>query len=173
MIDTEVLHAKVRAIGLFSSLTDPELRDLLLRCQIALYLKDKVIFREGALGDSLMVVLQGSVSLRCSPEPGVNVELATVEEGAVLGEMAIIDPAPRAATAVAATNAVLLMMAKDTLDHLISSEHPAAQKILRQVLVLLAARFRATEDRIGELFASRLEHRAPGPQAAWRLAPAE
>jgi CRP-like cAMP-binding protein len=173
MIDTEVLFSKASQIGLFASLTDQELRELLLECQIALFLKGKTIFREGALGDSLMVLLQGCISLRCSPEPGVSVELATLEEGAVLGEMAVIDPAPRAATAVAVTNAVLLIMAKDSLDRMISAEHPGASKVLRQVLLLLAGRFRAMEDRIGDLFTSRIGQQTSGAQAAWHLAPRE
>lgn len=173
LIDTEVLIEKVAGIGLFSSLTPQELREILLECQIALFVKDKIVFREGAMGDSLMVLLQGSVSLRCSPEPGVSVELATLEEGAVLGEMAVIDPAPRAATAVAATNTILLIMAKESLDRMISAEHPGASKVLRQVLLLLAARFRVMEDRIGDLFASRIGQETSGHLAAWQLAPGE
>ena len=173
MIDTEVLIAKASRIGLFSPLTERELRELLLECQIALFLKGKTIFREGAMGDSLMVLLQGSISLRSSSEPGVSVELATLEEGAVLGEMAVIDPAPRAATAVATADSILLIMAKDSLDRMISAEHPGASKVLRQILLLLAGLFRVMEDRIGDLFASRIGEQVRGAQAAWHLAPAE
>ena len=174
MIDTDRLFAKTREIPIFSPLTDEELQSLLLQCQIALYLKDKVIFRESALGDSMMVVLQGSVSLRCSPEQGVTVEVAQLGEGAILGEMAVIDPAPRAATAVATSNAVLLVMQKEVLDRLLTSDHPLASKVMRQVLLLLAARFRTMEDRIEQLFVSRIGERPAGsPAAAWAIAPME
>jgi CRP-like cAMP-binding protein len=120
------------------------------------------------------VVLQGELSLRCAAEDGVTVEVARLGGGAVLGEMAVIDPAPRAATVVASENSVLLIMQKDTLDQLIATDHPAAPKVLRQVLLLLAGRFRTMEDRIEELFESRLQDEQPGsPQAAWDLAPGE
>ncbi len=174
MIETEEIFERARSLPLFASLSEAELQAVLLQCQIALYLERKIIFREGALGDSMMVVLQGEISLRCAAEDGVTVEVATLGQGAVLGEMAVIDPAPRAATAVAASNAVLLIMQKDTLDQLIDTDHPAAPKVLRQVLLLLAGRFRTMEDRIEELFDARLETLPPGSlEAAWNIAPAE
>ncbi len=174
MIETEQIFERARSLPLFASLSEAELQAVLLQCQIALYLKGKNIFREGAHGDSLMVVLQGDISLRCAAEDGVTVEVATLGEGAVLGEMALIDPAPRAATAVASDNTLLLIMHKDTLDQLIATDHPAAPKVLQQLLQLLAGRFRTMEDRIGEIFESRLEVHQPGtPQAAWNLVPGE
>jgi CRP-like cAMP-binding protein len=174
MIETEQIFERARAVPLFSSLSEAELQAILLQCQIALYLEGRIVFREGALGDSMMVVLQGELSLRCAAEDGVTVEVARLGEGAVLGEMAVIDPAPRAATVVATRNAVLLIMQKDTLDQLIDTDHPAAPKVLRQVLLLLAGRFRTMEDRIEELFESRLDAVQPTtPQDAWNLAPGE
>jgi CRP/FNR family cyclic AMP-dependent transcriptional regulator len=174
MIDTEEVLERTRALPLFGSLSDAELHAILLQCQIALYLDGRVIFREGSLGDSMMVVLQGAIGLRCAGEDGVNVQVATLGESAVLGEMAVIDPAPRAATAVAQGSTVLLIIQKDTLDQLLATDHPAATKVLQQVIKLLAMRFRAMETRIHDLFASRLEALAPGsPKAAWDIAPGE
>ncbi len=174
MIEADQILDRVRSQPLFEELSEEETRRLLMQCQIALYLKGKVIFREGALGDSLMVVLQGDVSLRCEAERGVTVEVATISDGAVLGEMAVIDPAPRAAAAVATSNTVLLIMSKATLDELIASAQPAAAKLLRHILRLLARRFRTMDDRIEELFASRLaDLPPPDKQTTWNIAPGE
>lgn len=58
----------------------------------------KVIFKEGEPGDVVYVVLDGQVELH------VNGELVeTVEPGGILGEMALIEQAPRVATASART----------------------------------------------------------------------
>jgi CRP/FNR family transcriptional regulator, cyclic AMP receptor protein len=58
----------------------------------------KVIFKEGEPGDVVYVVLDGQVELH------VNGELVeTVEPGGILGEMALIEQAPRVATASAKT----------------------------------------------------------------------
>jgi len=56
----------------------------------------KVIFKEGDPGDVVYVVLDGMVELRVS---GQLVEI--VEPGGILGEMALIEQAPRVATATA------------------------------------------------------------------------
>ena len=56
------------------------------------------IFREGDPGDALYVVVDGSVELTAN---GQWVE--TLGPGGIMGEMALIDQGPRAATAVALT----------------------------------------------------------------------
>jgi len=58
----------------------------------------KTVFREGDPGDTVYVVLDGKVDLRVN---GRLVE--TVGPGGVLGEMALIEQAPRVATATART----------------------------------------------------------------------
>src|ERR1700704_2367595 len=63
----------------------------------------KVVFREGDPGNVVYVVLDGKVDLRVG---GRLVE--TVGPGGVLGEMALIEHAPRVATATAKTGCDLL-----------------------------------------------------------------
>jgi CRP-like cAMP-binding protein len=58
----------------------------------------KTVFKEGDPGDTVYVVLDGKVDLRVN---GRLVE--TVGPGGVLGEMALIEQAPRIATATART----------------------------------------------------------------------
>ncbi len=174
MMNFEEILARVRQMPLFSALSELEARQVLEQCQIALYKKGSRIFREGSMGDSLMIVLQGRVDLTCEADDGVNVELATLQEGAVLGEMAVIDPAVRAATAMAGANTVLLTMQKEILDELLEAEHPAAAKLQRYILRLLAGRFRTIDDRIETLFIARLQDAPPAhPRSLWSLVPGE
>ena len=56
-----------------------------------------VVFREGEVGECMFLVLEGEVEIR----RGGRV-LETVGEDSVFGELALIDQAPRSATAVAA-----------------------------------------------------------------------
>ncbi len=58
-----------------------------------------VIFREGEPGDCMFFVLEGTVSVQMG-----GADIGSVESGEVFGEMALIDHAPRSATAVAATD---------------------------------------------------------------------
>jgi CRP/FNR family cyclic AMP-dependent transcriptional regulator len=60
------------------------------------FAEGETIFREGDRGDSMYVVVDGTVLLKAD---GRIVE--TLGPGGVMGEMALIDQGPRAATAVA------------------------------------------------------------------------
>lgn len=63
------------------------------------FARGTVIFREGEPGDCMFFVLEGTVSVQMG-----GADIGSVESGEVFGEMALIDHAPRSATAVAATD---------------------------------------------------------------------
>jgi CRP-like cAMP-binding protein len=67
------------------------------------FAKGAVIFREGEPGDCMFFVLEGTVTVQIG-----GAEMTRVESGEVFGEMALIDHAPRSATAVAATDCRLV-----------------------------------------------------------------
>src|SRR5271169_4729452 len=67
------------------------------------YKAGDVIFREGDPAKELFVVKNGSVEIRLG-----NRLLDILPERSIFGEMALIDPGPRSATAVAATDTTLV-----------------------------------------------------------------
>jgi CRP-like cAMP-binding protein len=58
----------------------------------------QVIFREGDAGDTMYVVTEGEVEIRVRDKV-----MVSAGAGGIFGEMALIDEAPRSATAVAKT----------------------------------------------------------------------
>jgi CRP-like cAMP-binding protein len=63
------------------------------------FAKGAVIFKEGEPGDCMFFVIEGTVSVQIG-----GADVTRLESGEIFGEMALIDHAPRSATAVAATD---------------------------------------------------------------------
>jgi CRP-like cAMP-binding protein len=143
-------------LPIFASLSREDGLSVVQRCQAAFYPAGHVLFREGQVGDSLAIVVRGLVRVTGRAADGVEVELANLKEGQLVGEMNAIDPLARAATATAQIDTIALIVGKQTLMDLIQSGHPAAAHILRTILESLCHRYRATYLRIDQVFASRL-----------------
>jgi CRP/FNR family cyclic AMP-dependent transcriptional regulator len=65
----------------------------------------QVIFSAGDAGREMFIVRTGSVDLRIG-----DTLLETVEQGGIFGELALVDPAPRSATAVAGPDCTLVLV---------------------------------------------------------------
>jgi CRP-like cAMP-binding protein len=74
----------------------------------------QVIFAEGQAGREMFLVRTGSVDLRIGDEV-----VETVEQGGIFGEMALVDPAPRSATAVAGPECTLVLVEQESFNDLL------------------------------------------------------
>jgi len=102
-----------------------------------------VVFREGdsTAHARAYFVETGSVRLLRGAEDTGTV-LAHVGPGEVFGEMALLDTAPRSATAVCETDTALLSIARDYLDDVLRRADP----VLPYMISTLARRVRASND---------------------------
>lgn len=99
------------------------------------YLKPgETIFREGDAAKELYVIQSGRVEIQFG-----NRLLDTLEQNDLFGEMALIDGAPRSATAVAKTDVVLVPISKKDFLTLVSR----APSFGLDVMAMLARRLRA------------------------------
>jgi CRP-like cAMP-binding protein len=71
----------------------------------------EVIFRQGYPGDDAYIVISGQVEIyKETPEGAVEEVVAILGEREMFGELAILDDAPRSASARAKTDVVLQIM---------------------------------------------------------------
>jgi CRP-like cAMP-binding protein len=103
------------------------------------YKAGETVFREGDDGYVMYVVLEGAVKLSVT---GRSVEKVT--KGGVFGEMALIDSAPRSATAVAATDCTLVSVTAERFKTLVQETPGFALEIMR----VMASRLRSMDRRI-------------------------
>ncbi|MGZ4712406.1 MAG: Crp/Fnr family transcriptional regulator [Acidimicrobiia bacterium] len=100
---------------------------------IVVYEPGDALFRAGDPGDTMFAVIEGEVDLVVDDR-----RLDTVGPGGIVGEMALVDAAPRSATAVARTPARVAKVTKREFTFLVQ-EHPT---FALQVMAVLAERLR-------------------------------
>jgi CRP/FNR family transcriptional regulator, cyclic AMP receptor protein len=99
-----------------------------------------LIFQECDKADGLFVIKSGHVGIRLG-----NRTLAELSANSIFGEMALIDDAPRSATAVAVTDVELVPISEKQFLFLVSQTPYFALKVMR----VLARRLRVTSKSFG------------------------
>jgi CRP/FNR family transcriptional regulator, cyclic AMP receptor protein len=93
----EVLQA-LRSVELFARLDDGVLAQLASVARPRSFDKGQLVFVEGDPGDSLLVLVSGSVTVFRTAPSGERAGLAVLEPPEVLGEVSLLDGAPRSAS---------------------------------------------------------------------------
>ena len=93
-----------------------------------------VIFRQGDPAQELFIIQSGEVEIRLG-----NRVIETLPQYSIFGEMALIDSAPRSATAIAASDAKLVPVGEKQFLFLISNTPHFALNVMR----VMARRLRA------------------------------
>ena len=83
---------------------------------------------EGESGDSFFVITSGSVDI----SKGATL-IATVEKGSAIGELALIDPAPRNATVTAKTDGTWVEITKADFEISIAQGNQTSIKVLQSL----------------------------------------
>ena len=130
----------------------------------------QVLIREGEAGDWMLLILSGTVDVTKKSEhahgahdagSGADADagagkveisrLAVIKEGAAVGEMSMLDSAPRNASCTALEEVQAGVLTRSTIAHLIH-EHPAVgAKLLVKLTQLLAQRLRNTSNQLVKL----------------------
>lgn len=111
------------------------------------YHAETVLFRQGDPGDRLYAILEGRLRVQLD-QPGDDppIHIGDRFPGETVGEMSILEDAPRSATVVVVEDARLLCLARDDFGHLIAQQPDAAFAIMRS----LSRRLRASDDLLVE-----------------------
>jgi CRP/FNR family cyclic AMP-dependent transcriptional regulator len=93
--------------------------------------KGQMVFWQGEEGDAMFVLLDGAVKLIVRSRDGEVMELHRHDAPATFGELAVLDGAPRSASAEAVERATLLVVTRRQLLHLLRDDEQVAEALLR------------------------------------------
>ena len=109
--------------------------------------RGQCVFVQGQAGDRMYVLAEGAVKLFVSSRSGGIVELVRHRPPATFGEVALLDGGPRSASAEAVERAILLVMTRAELLHLLKAEDQVAEALL----CTLGAMVRRTTRQVSDL----------------------
>jgi len=119
-----------------------------------------LLFRQGDEGHELYVLVDGLLRVECTDESGHNTRLRDVHRGEFVGEMSVLDPAPRSATLTAETDCELWCLRALDLAALQRVCPAAAVALVDGLTFNMTQRLRRLD---GELEALSQEHVAATP----------
>ncbi|HUG75811.1 MAG TPA: cyclic nucleotide-binding domain-containing protein, partial [Acidimicrobiia bacterium] len=134
----------LRTVDLFAALDDADLQALADSAETVTLEPGEALFQEGDSGDTAFVITGGTVEVLKRGPSGSEVLLAVRGEGEVIGEMALVESAPRSATVRARSAATLLQLPKGEFDRRIEGSATAAKALFAALL----GRWRETEARL-------------------------
>ncbi len=116
----------LKSVNIFSSVPEAQLADLATILESVDYLAGETIIKQGELGTSMYIVVEGKVRI----SEGDN-ELGTLGKRTVFGELAALDPEPRAATVTAVEDCTLLRLDGESLYELMSGNKEVTRGIIQ------------------------------------------
>lgn len=93
-----------------------------------------IIMRQGDKGDCAYIIEEGQVEILIEKDDGSEQQVGTRGEGTIIGEMAIVDDAPRTATVKALKDCKMLEISRDDFSQRLKSSDPVIQMISQVIL---------------------------------------
>jgi CRP/FNR family transcriptional regulator, cyclic AMP receptor protein len=132
LVGRPVLDA-LAAIPFFAGLDQAALERLAGTVRARRFRRGEVIFHVGDPGDALFVIVAGDVKISLPSETGEEAILATLQAGDVFGELALLDGAPRSASATAVTPTETVVLPRDRFRELIAMEAGVRDALLASI----------------------------------------
>jgi len=147
MVDTTSMTDALAAVPLFAGLDADGLASLTRGMKVRRFRRGETIFHVGDPGDALFIVMGGTIKITLPADTGDEAILATLRPGDFFGELALLDGAPRSATAVAIEPTETYILPRDRFRDLVASE-----PIMREALLAtMAAEVRRLTHHVEEL----------------------
>jgi CRP-like cAMP-binding protein len=157
MAGVDALEA-LRAIPLFSHVADGDLEQIASHLIERRYPRNTTIVEEGLPGDYMYIIREGRVKVTKLSEDGREKILAFFEPGQFVGEMALLERAPRSASVKTLSPVRVLALSRADFTGLIRKSPDLAISVIRE----LSGRLRALNDQASALSFQRVKDRTKG-----------
>jgi CRP/FNR family transcriptional regulator len=147
VLDPSLAVESLRRCRLFAHVDEEGLRAIAAQMRRRKFRRGEVIFHQDDTGDSLQVVVAGSVKIVLPSQEGDEASIASLPPGEFFGELALLDGAPRSTTATAVEATETLTLPREPFLALIEND----PRIMRALLQTLAEELRRLTGHVEEL----------------------
>lgn len=143
----------LQQVDIFQDLSEERLKLIDGICDQKTYEQDEVIFEENSPSHEFYVILDGEVEIQVDPDTIGDAEhgthdpstIAVLRRGQSFGEVAIVDPGVRSASAkCGAETCKLLVINRDDFLKLLNDDHEMGYMVMRSFAADLALKIRQT-----------------------------
>lgn len=143
-------NARLRRMAVFRDLEAADMAAVLQLCQLREFGAGDTLFVQGSRGDTMLFVVDGRLRVEIEGSQGQRTDVGSVAMGQVVGEMAVLDPAPRMAHVVAATEGAVFELSASGLRELRQLAPAAAAAITATIIHDVTSRIRHINERIDQ-----------------------
>jgi CRP/FNR family cyclic AMP-dependent transcriptional regulator len=136
-----------RKVPIFRSLSDEEMYEIIRICHVHMFSAGHTLFRQHEYGESAFIIESGHVEITVENQEQSEV-IATLGPSEVFGELSLIEPGTRSATAVVSEPVVLYELRGPEFQKLRDAPNPAAYKVIRALSRVVCQRLRGVNERI-------------------------
>jgi CRP-like cAMP-binding protein len=133
MLGSRSVLGSLTSIAFFAGLDAEALAGLAATMRARRFKRGEVIFHIGDPGDALFVIVSGQVKISLPSDTGEEAILATLGPGDVFGELALLDGAPRSASATAMGPTETVVLPRDRFRELIATEAGVRDALLASI----------------------------------------
>jgi CRP/FNR family cyclic AMP-dependent transcriptional regulator len=144
--DLQGVEAALAASALFRGLSARAVKRLARGGAVVALTPGKALFVRGDPGDALFVLVEGEVEVRTASEGGKEVRFTALGQGAVLGEMAVLDGGVRSADIAATRRSKLIRIPRALVLEVLRDEPEALLVLVAEVVRRLRNTNDALED---------------------------
>jgi len=141
----------LKNVPIFSDLNPKEMNEIEKIIHRREYKKGEPIFRMGDTGLCMYIIIKGLINIVEEDEAGNTTTLAVLKDGAFFGDLALLDEAPRSASAIADDHCDILGFFRPDFLDLLYRKPKLGIKILFSLSKIIGERLRRTNEQLAVL----------------------
>ncbi|MFX0204120.1 MAG: cyclic nucleotide-binding domain-containing protein, partial [Candidatus Hodarchaeota archaeon] len=140
-----------RQSDIFQGLSDGELSQLAHICKMVSYPAGKTICSEGECGSEIFVLAEGKASVMVKGNRKKSIQIGSIGQGEIFGEMSIIEDLPRNATLITDVNSKLVVIDRGELENLMNKNSHLGKMVMQNMAQGLSRKLRRSKNTTSNL----------------------